>query len=331
MTISRRRGLAGLLAVIALAIAGVGLTATPVQAEDPPPPDGSQFNPYPDLATLPIEIINCNIDAALIPEGTFLTMCIEMTFEGGTAKFGNIDSTIEGPIKVRQVVAVVFGPGGFTDISIVTIDESTSGGGSGFAFPTIDVPGGLLGNAALNDLLRPVTGVTAQIEPLGELTLNDLNQNLILEALFTGENTETLLAVANLPFRVKVNNLLLGETCYIGSPEDPVDLNLPLHLTEVDQWNSSFAVPQPPPELTFQYFVWKADATDATFDIPEADGCGLLGTGELLDPVGLNLFDMLVNQSVGLPAPAGTNLLSLQGYFGMSFAGFDGVADPAAP
>jgi hypothetical protein len=320
MTTRRRRGLAGLLAATSLAAGSLVLATGPAGAAE-----GTNEDPHASLDNLPIEIINCNVEGA---PGAFLTLCIEMTFNGGSAKFGKVSSAISGPIKVRQVVSAVPGPGGLADMEIVIVDEETEGGGGGFAFPTIDVPGGLLGNAALNDLLRPVTGVTATIQPLGELALNDLDPNILLAALF-GQPAAGTLAVANLPLRVKVDNLLLGETCYIGSAADPVDLNLPLFLDNAEYWNSSFAEPQP--EEPFGYIVFTADATDATFSIPAADGCGLLGVGTLLDSVsdGLNLFDYLVNSSVGLPAPAGTNLLSLQGYFGLTFQGQDGVPDPA--
>jgi hypothetical protein len=321
MTTRRRRGLAGLLAVTALAAASLVLSAGPASGAD-----GTNFDPYTDLSNLPIEPILC-------PEGTgdpaaFLTFCIEMTFDGGQAKFGSVESDVAGPIKIRQVVSVLLGPGGFEDIQLVMIDEGSEGGGGGLSFPTIPVPGGLVGNPQLDALLSPVTGVTATIEPVGELTLNDVDPNPLLNAMFGDETASGVLATANLPFQVRINNLLLGTDCLIGSADSPVELNLPLFLSNVKYWNGSFATPT----TNMGYFVLDADATDATFSIPAADGCGILGTGKLLDSLGgLNLFDSLVNQSVGLPAPSGTNLLSLHGYFGLTLPGFDGVSPAPAP
>jgi hypothetical protein len=322
MITRRRRGLAGLLAVTALAAGCLVLSAAPASAAD-----GTNEDPYTDLSNLPIEPISCDVQGA---EGAFLTFCIEMTFNDGHATFGSVDSDIAGPIKVRQVVSVLIGPGGFSDLQIVTVDEGGSGGGSGVAFPTIPVPGGLVGNPQLDSLLSPITGVTATIEPLGALALNDLDPTPLLQALFGDNTAEGVLAVANLPFQVRINNLLLGTDCLIGSADAPVELNLPLHLSHVKYWNGSFATPG----TNLAYFVLNADATDATFGIPAADGCGLLGLGKALDALGgLNLFDTLVNQSVGLPAPSGTNLLSLQGYFGLTLPGADGITpqEPPAP
>lgn len=312
---NRRRGLAGLLAVTAAA-AGLAFSAAPAGAAD-----GSNLDPYITLDNLPFDVIDCNVEWA---PGALLTFCIEITFDGGQAKFGGVQSEIAGPIKVRQVVSAVLGPGGFEDLEIIIVDEGSEGGGGGLAFPTIDIPGGIVGIPALNDLLKPITGVQAQIQPLGELALNDLNPQVLLDGLFGNEDAAGTLAVAHIPLQVKLVNPLLGETCYIGSAEDPIDLNLPLSLSNPTYWNSSFA-PEPQPEEAFLYFVMEADATDAVFDIPEADGCGLLGLGDLLDTVGLNVFDLLVNQVAGLPAPAGTNLLSLQGHLGLTIPGQDGV------
>jgi hypothetical protein len=288
------------------------MAASPAAADG----DGSAGNPYTDLSTLPIELIDC---PTTVP-GALITMCIEMTFTGGTAKFGSVDSAISGPIKIRQVVGVVLGENGF---EVVIADESSEGSGGGLTFPTIAVPGGLLGAGAapLDPLLSPVTGITAQLEPVGGLELTELNSNMLIDAFIGGSTTETRLAIANLAFRVKINNLLLGSSCYIGSESDPVDLHLPLELTNFRQWNTALADPPPAPGDEAGYYVFDADATDATFDVPAADGCGIveldLGSG--------NLFDTLVNQFVGLPAPSGTNLLSLQGYFGTTLPTLDGV------
>ena len=311
MTTRRRRGLAGLLAVTALA-AGSLVLAGPASAAE-----GTNEDPHTDLSNLPIDPIPCDVEGA---PGAILTFCIEMTFNSGEAKFGSVESSVAGPIKVRQVVSAV---GDFSNIEIVIVDEGGEGGG-GLSFPTIPVPGGLVGDPALDALLSPITGVTATIEPVGELALNDLDPTPLLMALFGDNTAEGVLAVANLPFQVRINNLLLGTTCLIGSAANPVELNLPLHLSSVEYWNGSFAEPT----TNLAYLVLDANATDATFAIPEADGCGILGVGPTLDTLGLNLFDYLVNSSVGLPAPSGTNLLSLHGYFGLTLPGADGITPP---
>ncbi|HVX16720.1 MAG TPA: hypothetical protein VHA73_01700 [Acidimicrobiales bacterium] len=322
-TTLRRRGRLGALAVLALLAASL-LVVAPAFADDGPGGSGSSGDPFTSIDNLPIAPISC--PASLKPAGALLAFCIEMTFEGGHAKFGSVSSTVSGPIKVRQVVAVTFGSDG---LEITNVDEGGSGsGGGGLGFPPIDVPGGIVGNESLNSLLKPVTGVSAEIQPLGALTLSDVNSTGVL-GLILGTQTEPFtLATASIPLRVKVNNLLLGDTCYIGSATDPITFNLPINLSEPQYWSGTNDTGH------FLYIVPKADATDGSFAVPAAGDCGLLGLGKALDSMNLqqlNLFDQLLDNAVGLPAAPGTNLLSLQGYFGLTATGSDGISSPPAP
>ncbi len=307
-TTRTRRVLGGLAVALAMG-AGSLVAASPAVAQEHDPGD---------ISTLPIELIPCNLDdlAPVLPANALITLCIEITFDDGQARFGNIDTEVEGPIKVRQVVAVAMDPNTF-EFGITMVDE-TPGDGGGLAFPPIAVPGGLLGAPAapLDPVLAPVTGVDVTIEPLGDLALNDLNTDPLIGAMLGWQDPGPFtLATANLPLRVKVNNLLLGETCYVGSAEEPIELNLPLEMSGFQYWQSDDRSTIP-----FGYTVFDVAATDGTFAIPGASGCGLLGLGEVTP-----LFNDLLNSAVGLPAPAGTNLLSFAGKFGITIGGADGI------
>lgn len=73
----------------------------------------------------------------------------------------------------------------------------------------LQIPGGLLGI----ELLGNLTEVTATAEVAGTIHLNLNNIN--------GAGT-----LVSLPLKVKLDNPLLGNACYIGSESEPVLLNL---------------------------------------------------------------------------------------------------------
>lgn len=239
-----------------------------------------------DLDNLP-PVPEC--PAELTPPGAILALCIELHLNSGSAKFGSIETTFDDPIVVRQVVGAALNEEG----QLVTIP--VPGESTGVSFPEIVVPGGLFGGVPLleNLDLGPITGVSATIEPVGEMTLSEPD----VVALLTGNGR---LTTATIPFVVRVNNALLGSTCTIGNPNDPVVLNLDLDL-------SGGLVQAHYSELR---------ASDTTFSVPAAQDCGVLGTGKLLNRLGLgslNLFDTLVNGKVGLPSASGANHIVFDG------------------
>lgn len=172
------------------------------------------------------------------------------------------------------------------------------------------VPGGLLGieapkwwpswlqNWFNNHINEGFTGVTATVEVAGSdsnIKVNTLN--LILE-------TGTALS---LPVKIKLDNVLLGSNCYIGSDTKPV----------VIDFTSGTTSPPPPNEPisgsagTFEsneaetlLTLSGGQLVNNSYAAPAADGCG-----------GLFSFfiDPLVNDLIDLPSPAGTNTAVLEG------------------
>jgi len=172
------------------------------------------------------------------------------------------------------------------------------------------VPGGLLGVEAPkwwpqwlqswfnNKINEGFTGVTATVELAAPASAIEISLvNLIFEK-------GTALA---LPVKIKLDNVLLGDNCYIGSDSNPVVIEL-----------TSGETSPPPPNEPISGSAGTIENNEAgtlttisggslvnnSFAAPEADGCGGL----------FSLFiDPLVNSLVGLPSPAGTNAAVLEG------------------
>jgi hypothetical protein len=262
------RGLACLLSLVTL-MGTMLITASPSSAELDP----ENLPPVPE----------CTSD--LIPEGAQFVSCVEIHLNSGSAKFGSIEANFDQPTVIRQVIGLKFVPGGFETVPV-------PGDGAGVTFPTVEVPGGLLGGIPiLEDIsLGPLTDVSATIVPTAPMTFTTPDAGALLNG--TGR-----LTTATIPLMVKINNALLGDACTIGSPAQPINLNLDLDLSG---------------GLVAAHFA-ELKASDTTFAIPAAKGCGPLGLGGLLTGLNVNLFDGLINQKAGLPSASGQNHITFDG------------------
>lgn len=265
-----------------------------------------------DTAPADMPEVQCNNFTEEQLTDILLVFCVELRLLEGQVKFGGIESPISEPVTLRQVMGL--GGAGVTPIA-----EGDGEGSGGTSLPPVKVPGGLLGALGLYqgilqpiiDALEPINGVTGDIQTVGEMALSSPD----VLAFIAGEG---LLTTAELPIKVKINNLLLGETCYIGSDENPVTFNLPVTLT--GGYHAAGGEPGPNPLVPGKTAWARLDVTDDTFDIPAAQDCGLLGVGKALNDAGLsqlNVFDATINQSVGLPSPSGNNVLDFDGFMGV--------------
>jgi hypothetical protein len=146
----------------------------------------------------------------------------------------------------------------------------------------LQVPGGLVGI----ELPGNFTEVTATAELAGQ-----------------GQISTGASGVA-LPLKVKLDNLLLGGNCYVGSEGEPLSLHLVYGATN-----------PPPPNKPIKgslvvsnhdggsILVLTGTLVDNSFAAPGANGCTLL-------PL---VGDLAVNTKVGLPAAAGTNTAIMGG------------------
>jgi hypothetical protein len=166
------------------------------------------------------------------------------------------------------------------------------------------VPGGLVGVVApgswpqgLQDgwnetIEEGFTAVTATVELAGSATEIELRtDNLINE-----EGT-----ALGLPVKIKLDNLLLGTNCYIGSDTEPIQLNLTTGMSGgltggagSISFNGAFTL------ATFT----GVELVDGVFAAPEADGCGGIAHAYV---------DPLINTIFGLPSSGGNNSATLEG------------------
>jgi hypothetical protein len=167
------------------------------------------------------------------------------------------------------------------------------------------VPGGLFGVTAplswpeflqewFNEQIETgFTGVTATIElaePATAITLS------LEHWLFEEEST-----ALGLPVKIRLDNAILGNNCYVGSNEEPIQLELTS--------GTSGALTGAAGTLTFNGAFTLAtisgfELVDGTFAAPAASGCGGI-FHEFVDP--------LVNSIFGLPAASPENSLTMEG------------------
>jgi len=171
------------------------------------------------------------------------------------------------------------------------------------------VPGGLLDLVKCNEITgsgwfekelrkacesvfeNKLTGVEAVTElaaPAHSVILNSALEQL-------GEGT-----ALHLPVKVKLENVLLGSECYIGSEAEPITLNLTTGATAGGPTGK-------PGTLTTSEEGELATITGVslvnnTFSTPGASGCGPFG-----------LLDGIVDSKLGLPSAAGKNVAVLNG------------------
>lgn len=175
------------------------------------------------------------------------------------------------------------------------------------------VPGGLLGITAptwwpkfiqdwFNEQInKGLTGVNAIVELTGP-TKGLTNVKLNTENLLFEEGT-----ALGLPSKIRLENAILGSSCYIGSESKPVQLNFTAGTTSPPPPNKplkgSAGTFSANPSFTILTFSG-GKLVDNSFAAPAASGCG-----------GIFSFfvDPLVNSILGTPSPAGTNTAVLEG------------------
>ena len=169
------------------------------------------------------------------------------------------------------------------------------------------VPGGLLGVVApefLPKWLREIVNSLVS-EGLGEVTATT---ELAAPASHIGLSTENLLfekgTALSLPLKIKLSNVFLGESCYIGSDAAPIVINFTTGTTEPPKSITGSAGTFGHNGAFTLVTLTGSKLVNNSFAAPKAEGCGGL-LSILVDPA--------VNVELGLPAAAGTNTAILEG------------------
>jgi hypothetical protein len=221
------------------------------------------------------------INATIVQQGGFIPFPgSEVEFHGVNAKNGETLSKTELNV-----------PGGLADL--IKCEDITGGG--------------LVAKAA-RALCKEVfeKGLT-QVTATTELVANTGNPVIFNERNFAREEGTAV----TLPIRVHLKNLLLGNSCYIGSESSPIELHLttgethppagvaPLHgtLGETETLEEK--------ELA-SIRAFGTSLVDNTFTVPGVEGCG-----ELLLVKGF--LDSIVDGKLKVPNSAGENAAVLNG------------------
>ncbi len=179
--------------------------------------------------------------------------------------------------------------------------------GESLSKTALTVPGGLLGIMApsgwpvwlqniFNEFINNgITGVTATTELVANPGISRAN-------LLNAEGT-----ALELPVRVKLSNVFLGNSCYIGSAAHPIVQHLTTGSTSPPPPNTSISGTVG--ELHFNEAFTKVTISgnslvDNAYAAPAAEGCGGIFSF-LIDPA--------INAKLGLPSAAGHNTTRLNG------------------
>lgn len=184
------------------------------------------------------------------------------------------------------------------------------------------VPGGLLGikcEEIKNEYERKacealfenkLTGVTATTElalPAPPESLSSIflsEASLLNPILYEAYGIPAL----GLPVKVKLENPLLGNECYIGSSTEPIVLKLTTGTTKPPPPNTPITgkIGNIGSRAEGEILVIKNNTlVDNLFAVPGATGCGGKAFESVIDPI--------IDAKLGLPSPAGNNTAILNG------------------
>jgi len=228
-----------------------------------------------------------------------VALCFYAVSSGGEFHVGTTTVPINKPIILQ----------GGSSINEETGAETFVGANNGESLSktALNVPGGLLGIMAptgwptwlqniFNEFINNgITGVTATTELVG-------NPGISRSNLLSAEGT-----ALELPVRVKLGNVFLGESCYIGSAAHPIIQHLTTGTTSPPAPNTPISGTVG--ELSFNEAFTKVTVknnslVDNAYAAPAAEGCGGIFSF-LIDPA--------VDAKLGLPAAAGHNTTRLNG------------------
>jgi hypothetical protein len=156
----------------------------------------------------------------------------------------------------------------------------------------------------INEGITGVTETTELAAPASAIKLN--TTNLIFE-----EGT-----ALQLPIKVKLGNVFLGNACYIGSEASPIVLNLTTGTTSPPAPNKPIKGASGKGEFLEEGNLVRltgGSLVDNSFAAGGAHGCGTIKLFE-------GIVDEAVNAELGLPSAAGHNTAILNGSFEEAFA-----------
>lgn len=226
-----------------------------------------------------------------------ITDCVYALTNGGGFTLGKKTVPLVNPVTLQ---------GGFEGAG-QEVDFYGAENGDTLSKTPQPVPGGLLGITAPtwwpkflqdwfnNQINKGLTGVNATVELTGP-TKGLTNVFLSTENLIFEEGT-----ALGLPAKIKLDNAILGSSCYIGTEKSPVQIDFTTGTSGSLKGESG--------KLTFNEAftittISGGKFVNGVFAAPGVNGCG-----------GIFSFfiDPLVNSIIGLPSGSGKNLATLEG------------------
>ena len=232
-----------------------------------------------------------------------VTACVVAKSESGEFTIGNANVPIKNPITLQ---------GGIIENRETGAQKFVGAAdGNTLSKTPQPVPGGLLGLVRCYEISNffarlaceivfenKLTGVNATTELAGPASSIGINEGNLL----IGEGT-----ALSLPLKIKLENPLLGESCYIGSNANPEVVDFTTGTTSPPAPNKP--IKGNPGEGTTEaegeiLVISKNSLVNNSFAARAAEGCGGIFSF-LIDPI--------VNAKLALPAAAGHNTAILNG------------------
>ncbi|MEO9220540.1 MAG: hypothetical protein ABI251_01955, partial [Mycobacteriaceae bacterium] len=172
--------------------------------------------------------------------------CVEIVVKGGQFTAPGFDVAIPpGGIIIKGGLSA--------DLTTFTTKE---GSGSGVQAPPLAVPGGILGRDLPFNNLFGLNDLSVELQILGTPKINLLAVGVTLNA------------------RIKLDNRLLGDHCFIGTQDFPVALKLDSTKT-LGELLGNLVVPKDAPAGTIG--LTNIPSAAEAFPLPPASGCGPFG------------------------------------------------------
>jgi hypothetical protein len=173
------------------------------------------------------------------------------------------------------------------------------------------VPGGLAGLVKCFEISNFFERLACEVIFENGLTGVNATTELAAPASTIGINIQNLLeasgAALTLPVKVKLDNPLFGESCYVGSNAHPISLPLTTGTTSPPEPNKPIKGKIGKVEFKDEFaltVVSENSLVNNSFAAPAAEGCGGIFSF-LIDPI--------VDSSLGIPAGSGHNTAILNG------------------
>ena len=305
----------------AAALVAIGLPAAALATHPASHASPAKIGPgYPPPGGIYAPFTNCPILNPIMQESTpnDAMGCVDGAVANGSITIGNLVTPVTRPVDVQF---------GIWDPPNASLGGDNTGGIPGFAGGILPPPAGVSAMVATKPDLIPESLTTA----LGCPSTVRAVQNICTQAQNFGGKYNEVFALAESAGQLtnfglfnwtqrlmfKLINPLLGNSCAIGSTNNPIVVNPQLSIGPGGGLNE-FVDPNPTKHPNTDVLqINGAIATDTTFAAPGVTGCGPGGAANIA-------VDTALDAGTGLPAASGVNSLTLNGTFSLGI-NFNGV------